>query len=147
MDWCTRSRRILLSSLIAAIALAIAGGGCISDQGTFYNLEFRGYVLRMSDSTAVPGALIVIDRIIEKRILGSLRTDADGYYDFKITFPSGGETPLEFQVTVADMDGDTNGVFVSQDTMFYGEGVQIENYLVYEVDFYVEMVEDTTSGS
>ena len=100
--------------------------------------------MSQSDSAVVPGALIIIFSIKSGGSLGRVQTDADGFYNFHITLPTGNWDPLNYRLTVADMDGDTNGIFVSQDTVVYNDNSEHELNITFEVDFYVLMIEDTT---
>ena len=136
---------LLILALMTAVTLVLVWGGCISNQGSFNNMEFKGYVMSLSDSTAVPGALVMIDRIFDKAKLGNVRTDGNGYYEYTITLPTGNWDPLKFKLIVADMDGDTNGVFVSQDTILYDDNIEHELNITFHADFYVQMLEDTTA--
>lgn len=128
-----RSKTVIVSVVLAALLIA----GCISDQGTFNNVEITGYVRAESDSSAIPGALVIIGSST------SCTTDSSGYYEYHRTIPTGQGDPLELLITVSDIDGETNGVFVSEDTLIYEDDTESELNLYYEVDFYVEIVGDS----
>ncbi len=116
----------------------VSSTGCIGDQGTFNNVDISGYVKAASDSSAIPGALVIVEPP------GSVNTstDSNGYYEYHRTFSTGHGDPLEILVIVTDVDGDSNGVFISQDSLIYEENTADSLNLVYEIDFYVEIVGD-----
>lgn len=93
----------------------------------------------MSDSSAVHAALVIIER-------SSTNTDSNGYYEYHRTYPTGQGDPLELLVIVTDVDGASNGVFVSKDTLIYEENTADNLNLVYEIDFYVKIVGDSTNS-
>ncbi|MEN8209578.1 MAG: hypothetical protein ABFR50_10055 [Candidatus Fermentibacteria bacterium] len=128
------SKAVAVSIVLSILLLQ----GCISDQGTFNNVNISGYVRAEPDSTAIPGALLMVGYQSTKNT-----TDSTGYYEYHRTFPTGQGDPLELVVTVTDIDGEVNGVFVSQDTLIYEENTESQLNLYYEIDFYVEIVADS----
>ncbi len=94
--------------------------------------------MSVADSSAVPGAMLII--------AGSRTyTDATGHYEFSKSY-SGGETdPLEIRLIASDVDGESNGVFVSKDTLVSVEGMAHIQEITLNVNLYVEMVENTSN--
>lgn len=136
---------LLAASLILAIAVTVTAGGCISDQGSFNNVEVSGYVMSESDSTPVQGALVIVDVDVLTDLTEELYTDSEGYYKYNSTFPTRDWNPLEILVTVADVDGEANGIFISEDTLLYEDNTEHLLDITFRLDFYVEFIEDTTS--
>ncbi len=90
----------------------------------------------MPDSNAVSGALVIS--------MGSGKTtDSNGYYEFSRSYTNGDTDPLELQVTVADVDGVNNGVFVSKDTLISVEGMEHIQDITIQIDLYVEMIDNS----
>ena len=131
---------VLFAAAISLILYITASTGCISDQGTFNNVEISGYVRTESDSIPIPGVLVLVDPP------GSpdTYTDENGFYEYRRTYPTGQGNPLELLVTAVDVDGESNGVFIAEDTLLYEEDTQHNLNIIWEVDFYVEILEDTT---
>ena len=141
------SRRILCSiALIVSAASAMVFFGCISDQGSFNNISVSGYIRKATDTTVVPGALVMvtIDVLYEKSY--GTYSDSSGYFEYKRTTPTRDWDPVEVTVTVSDMDGENNGVFITQDTTLYDDNAEGELDIDFVVDFYVQVVEDTTES-
>ena len=105
------------------------------------NINISGYVRSMSDSSAIPGALVIVDPP------GAVNTytDSNGYYESKSHSTRQGDL-FELHMIVTDVDGVNNGVFVSKDTLIYEEDTANNLNLVYEIDFYVEIVGDSTNS-
>ena len=118
---------------------------CPGDQGTFNNVEINGYVRSLSDSTCIPGAFILIQRVHDSRSPYVYRTDANGYFRHYRTIPTGNWEPLKYSITASDMDGDTNGIFISSDTVVYDDNTAHVSDIVFQVEIYVQMVEDTAT--
>lgn len=139
-----RQSRALFASAAAALAVSVMAAGCISDQGTFNQVEITGYVMNEADSTPVPGAILIFDLDVHYSKGAQTYTDSDGYYRYSSgTFPSQDWNPIEIEVTVADVDGDSNGVFISEDTLLYEDNTEHLSDISFELDFYVEFVDGT----
>ena len=127
---------VVLRSVTASVLLAaVMMTGCISDQGVFNNVEVSGYVRSAADSSAIPGALVMIHHSTTNT------TDSNGYYEYQRTFPTPRGEAVELEITVTDIDGEENGVFVARDTLIVEENPEDELDLHFEVDFYVEVVD------
>jgi hypothetical protein len=124
------------SRIVAVVLAMLLMAGCLRDQGYFNNLYISGYVRAAPDSSAIPGALVILDKYGI-----SSTTDSIGYYDCRVTV-NVGQYPLDVLVTVTDIDGEANGIFVSQDTLIYDENPDLQQSIYYEIDFYVEIVGD-----
>ncbi|MBD3277119.1 MAG: hypothetical protein GF388_02365 [Candidatus Aegiribacteria sp.] len=135
----------LAFTLSTAFAMILCG--CISDQGSFNNITVSGHIRKATDSTVVPGALVIvnIDVLIEKS--SGTYSDSSGYFEYRRTTPTYDWDPVAVTVTVADMDGEDNGVFISQDTTLYDDNAEGELNIDFVVEFYVQMVEDTTKSN
>ncbi len=90
----------------------------------------------MSDSSAVTGALVIIKG-------SSTSTDINGYYKSRSYSTRQGDL-FELHIIVTDVDGENNGVFVSRDTLLSVEGSEHIQDITFEINFYVEMVEEYT---
>lgn len=137
-------RKLCVKVFIASAVFGIVFCGCISDQGTFNNITVSGYIKRAVDSAAVPGALVMIDIDILDEKSDGVYSNAEGYFKYHRTFPTYNWNTIEAVITVADMDGENNGVFVSQDTTLYDDNEEGELDIDFSVDLYVQIVEDTT---
>ena len=133
---------LIHAALVASAAFAFVFCGCISDQGSFNNIKVYGYVRKAADSTAVPNALVMVDIDVLRKASADY-SDSSGYFEYRITTPTFNWNPVEVMVTVADVDGENNGVFVTRDTTLYDDNEEGESDLFFNVDFYVQMVEDT----
>jgi hypothetical protein len=140
----TANRVFSISVLALASLIVLVSQGCISDQGSFNNVEITGYVRSESDSTPVPGAYLLIDVDVQDSKGIDQYTDSEGYYEYRATFPTRNWNPIEILVTVADVDGVLNGVFVSEDTLLYDDNTEHQLDISFTLDFYVHFVEDTT---
>jgi len=130
--------------VLIAVALAVGVSGCISDQGSFNQLSFTGYVRSASDSSAIPGAGVITDCFSYQDPSSNLAyCDSNGYYEEKFSIPVGalsGQTDVRvWLVVVFDADGDIHGVFLPRDTLLneYDPMTVLETH--FDVDFYVEM--------
>ncbi len=140
----TAGRVLSISVLALASFIVLVSQGCISDQGSFNNVEITGYVRSESDSTPVPGAFMLIDVDVQYSKGNDNYTDSTGYYEFRTTVPTRDWNPIEILVTVADVDGDVNGIFISEDTVLYEDNTEHLLNISFTLDFYVHFVEDTT---
>lgn len=140
---CRRTSGLIIGA--GAVSFWLLFGGCISDQGSFNNIEIKGYVRSLSDSSAVPGALVMAESMSSGSVMGGEESSGDGYYEIRWTSPTGNWNPVEYRVTVADIDGQLNGIFISQDTVVYNDNSEHEVDIIFDVDFFVEMVDDTTA--
>ncbi len=131
-----------LITATSVILIMLFSIGCISNQGTFNNVDISGYVMTESDSTAISGALIMVKPPSDI----STYSDSTGFYRYHRTYPTGQGDPLELQITVIDIDGAENGIFISMDTVVYEDETEENLNLFYEVDFFVEIVEDSTDN-
>lgn len=114
--------------------------GCISDQGRFSMLELSGHVRHQSDSSSVQGALVLFS-VGSSTSQSDTFSDSTGFFSFTSTFPSEHYDTIPFTVTVADADGEANGLFLSQDTVLVEEHPDDSTMITFEVDFYVELLE------
>ena len=113
--------RLVVSFLLAFV---ITGCGCLSNQDHFTSADISGYVMRSTDSTGIPDALVNASLYVPAT--GSLKeaelfTDSSGYFEFdtgNILVEHGG-SEVEVYVSVEDVDGLTNGLFASRDTTLY----------------------------
>ncbi|MBN2608307.1 MAG: hypothetical protein JXA64_04265 [Candidatus Fermentibacteraceae bacterium] len=133
-----------ISALAIASIIVLVTQGCISDQGSFNNVEITGYVRSESDSTPVPGAFLLIDVDVQYSKGTDNYTNSDGYYEYRVTVPTRDWNPIEILVTVADVDGDLNGIFISEDTLLYEDNTEHLLNIAFALDFYVHFIEDTT---
>ena len=144
MNFSLKMRLLFSVTLILSATLGLLFFGCISDQGSFNNITVSGYIRKATDSTVVPGALVMVSiDVLTEKSYGTY-SNSSGYFEYKRTSPTHDWNPVEVTVTVADMDGENNGVFISQDTTLYDENVEGELDIDFDVDFYVQIVEDTT---
>ncbi|OPL19186.1 MAG: hypothetical protein AVO35_12095 [Candidatus Aegiribacteria sp. MLS_C] len=136
--------RMLPAAAGTAAAVAMMAAGCISDQGTFNQVEITGYVMNEADSTPVPGAYLIFDLDVHYSKGNTPYTDSSGYYEYRTgTFPSQDWNPIDIKVTVTDVDGDSNGVFISEDTTLHEDNTEHLSDISFELDFYVEFVDGT----
>ncbi len=135
LKWSDRSAlRIPLSILVIVLAITLTAG-CIDN----FNIRVSGFVRNMADSSAVPGALMLLDGSITD-------TSSNGFYEF------GGYSPehddaVELLLVVTDADGENNGIFVSKDTLVILDGTQHIQDIELHINIYVEMVGDGLSIS
>lgn len=136
-------RREHAPALVFALAAALLASGCFFfDGGDFNQIYFSGYVRSATDSSAVPGArvsfLILTD---EDPPVYSRITDYQGYYHEHATIPvnslSSEVEQREWLVTVEDVDGDSNGVFITQDTIVIEDDPQNNLETSFHLDFYI----------
>jgi hypothetical protein len=113
------------------------------DNGRINNFEAAGCVRSVVDSSSIPGALVILDLVSEKGSQAGVYTDSLGYYFHRITSPTALYDSVGFHITVTDVDGTLNGVFVSADTLVYSGDLDSALTIVFEVDFYVEMIEES----
>ncbi len=126
---------IVLSAGILSIVLSCFGNG------TFANAQVSGCVRMGSDSTPVQGALVEMDNTDLFENVDSIFTDSTGCYFHSRTYPTGQGDPLNILVTVTDVDGDSNGVFLPQDTLLFEESTEEDWDFEYQVDFYVQDID------
>ena len=128
------------------LAFVITGCGCLTGQHHFTSADLSGYVLRSSDSTGIPEALVNASLYVPAT--GSFKetqllTDSIGYFEFdtgNILVEQGG-SEVEVSISVEDVDGLTNDLFASKDTTLYEWA---EYYPAphpeYHVDLFVEIL-------
>lgn len=98
-----------------------------------FNVSITGYVRNLADSSAVPGAYLIIGGYDRE-------TNSYGYYEFGGLSPEHEDT-IELQIIVADIDGEANGIFVSKDTLVYLEGTEHIQDITFNINFYVNMLD------
>ncbi len=131
---------VLFAAAISLILYITASTGCISaPRGTYSSVDISGYVRTESDSIPLPGVLVLVDPPGSPNTY----TDTNGFYEYHWTHSGGLGPPLEFLVTVVDVDGENNGVFIAKDTLLYEENTE-PPHAIWKIDFYVEILEDTT---
>lgn len=106
------------------LLFVITGCGCLTEQHHFTSADLNGYVIRCSDSTGIPEALVYASLYVPAT--GSLKktqllTDSIGYFEFdtgNILVEHGG-SEVEVYISVEDVDGLSNDLFASKDTTLY----------------------------
>lgn len=117
--------------------------GCLSSSPKYIGTSISGLVRRDTDSTAVHGAYVIVERLdTELPYMGNTYTDWSGYYSYSNSYNMDGGERLRVRVTVVDVDGDTGGVFVSQDSLLCWESTEGISEIDVDLDFYVHMVGD-----
>ena len=128
-------RWILRRSLLLVIALTASFTvGCFDN----FNIGISGNVRNQDDSSHVEGALVLLGG-------RGVTTNSNGFYKFGGYSPEH-ETTAEVHLTVTDVDGEINGVFISRDSLVVLDGTQYIQDIDLTIDFYVEMV-DNESGT
>ena len=128
------------------LAFVVTGCGCLTEQHHFTSADLHGYVMRCTDSTGIPDALV--NASLSVPATGSFKevqlfTDSIGYFEFdtgNILVEHGG-SDVEVHISVEDVDGLTNDLFASKDTTLYEWA---EYYPAphpeYHVDIFVEIL-------
>ncbi|MEN8209927.1 MAG: hypothetical protein ABFR50_11830 [Candidatus Fermentibacteria bacterium] len=125
----------LLVFVIVIIPVLFLQLGCIDN----FNIGVSGYVRNMADSSAVPGALLLMG--------GSSRTtSSSGFYEFGGYSTDHDET-VELLLIATDVDGEDNGIFISKDTLIVLAGTQHIQDIILNIDIYVEIVGDGQSST
>lgn len=137
-----------VSGPFAFAMLLILLQGCISGTDKYISMDISGYVRSESDSTAVPGAYIIVSRLAaDKGTMADTFTDGNGFYEYHQSYSMDNGESLGIRVTVVDVDGDTGGVFVSEDSVFCWENTEGISDISIVLDLYVHMASDITDVS
>ena len=134
---------LLLWVALATVMLLIMFQGCLSGGNPKYvDVSISGYVRTDSDSAAVPGAYISVSwQTGGKGTMRDIYTDGNGFYEYNHNYriDDDGDS-FSLKLTVVDVDGDTCGIFVSQDCVLRWENTEGISEITVSQDFYVHMV-------
>lgn len=128
------------------LLFVVTGCGCLTGQPHFTSADLNGYVMRCSDSTGIPEALVNASLYVPAT--GSFKetqllTDSIGYFEFdtgNILVEQGG-SEVEVYISVEDVDGLTNDLFASKDTTLYEWAEYYPApHSEYHVDLFVEIL-------
>lgn len=140
--------RLPALSIVPAAALTLAllqWSGCVSGHGNYISVAISGYVRSAEDSSAVRGALIVVDdQAPGKR---GTYTDQGGYYNYSSGFSREGGDILRVFVTAVDIDGEANGLFVSRDSTIIENNMGDVLSISFRLDLYVSMLDYPSTGT
>ena len=140
----SRDCRFLSIQLLLLFSLIFCGCSAF-DNGRINNIDISGYVFNIADSSAVPGALIHFSHNFTKSkfYCGYAYTDSLGYFEHFCTQPTAeSSVGLETTLVLIDDDQAENGVFLTRDTTLYEDNLDSALTIVFEVIFYVEMIEE-----
>ena len=112
------------------------------DNGRFNIIDVSGYVRSNTDSSAVPGAcvLVSIELLKGKDPCADVYTDSLGYFEYTSTQPTEPYDAIQVELIAIDIDEAENGVFLSKDTLLIENDLDASSTINFEVDLYVEMV-------
>lgn len=130
------------SVLIAILVLSVIYcSGCSGfSGGRFSSVVVSGHILTDNDSTAVPGAMILIEyNFLSGYSPIDVYSDSLGYFEYTRHHPTERYNEFILDLLITDVDGEKNGVFISTDTLLSKEGAEAVEFLV---DIYVVMARD-----
>lgn len=113
------------------------------DNGRFNIIDVSGYVRSMTDSSAVRGACVLVSIEFHKGKdpCTDIYTDSLGYFEYTSTHPTEPYDAIQVELIAVDIDEAENGVFLSKDTLLIEDDLDASSTVTFEVDLYVEMVQ------
>ncbi|MEN8209579.1 MAG: hypothetical protein ABFR50_10060 [Candidatus Fermentibacteria bacterium] len=133
---------ISVISLLTLSMLFLAGCFLFPSSGFHNNLRINGYVLSSTDSSAVPGANIIVFDSGLSNVRDIEYSDSTGYFECCWTPLTEGDIgPFRYwDVRVIDVDGSENGIFADLDSTIVEEDPLHNNETVWDLTLYVELL-------